>query len=113
MASLISEVDEIKALLLESVDASVRSDVERRLSIMEHLDGLCDSDRVRMAQKLTCWGSLSYCCSIRKGCPWLLAALKACDITPAAYTKVKESVNWYSVSKRPPVASQDAMAGMD
>lgn len=94
MASLKNDITEIRNLLVEINDNSVKSVILDRLKVMEHIEGLTESERFHEAQKLLCWNHLAYCCSIKKECPWLLAVLKTGDISPDTYTRLKEGVDW-------------------
>lgn len=57
-------------------------------------------DDVKMAQEITCWGNLAYCCSPRKGCPYSFAVMDALGLNPKKFSKFKEkAVNKYICEK--------------
>ena len=99
MSSIANDIEKIKEAVLLIADSSVKSDLSEKLKIMERVEGLTKTERVKEAQKLTCWGNMAYCCAVSKGCPWLLATLKACGISHNKYTSIKEGLDWYTLSR--------------
>ena len=71
-------------------------------------DGLSWED-VEEAMKVTCYGSLAYCCGLEKRCPYSFAVMDALGLSPARFAKFKEdAVNEYIATqlrmKEEPVA---------
>ena len=59
-------------------------------------EGRLSWEDVEEAMKVTCWGSLAYCCGLEKRCPYSFAVMDALGLSPARFAKFKEdAVNEY------------------
>jgi len=59
-------------------------------------EGKLSWEDVEEAMKVTCWGSLAYCCGLEKRCPYSFAVMDALGLSPARFAKFKEdSVKQY------------------
>ena len=59
-------------------------------------EGRLSWEDIEEAMKVTCWGSLAYCCGLEKRCPYSFAVMDALGLSPARFAKFKEdAVNEY------------------